>query len=586
MQRLKSGTGNRGRACLVRGLAAGILLVGLVMTDRLAIGPSRVTAQPMGATLVNAASFASQATDGVTPDSVGSVFGQFVTAGNTIHRAPDNVLPLPTTLGGVQVTIGGKPASLFFVSLFQINLAVPGDLIDGPANIVVTNSDGTTRTGTVRILRSQMGLFTVNASGSGTAAALTTQNGVLFQSVLNPDLTPRPIDPGTTEQPNFLVLFGTGFRGVPVMNPNDANGVAEAYEATIQGIPVPLLYAGPAPGFVGLDQLNLTIPPELSGFGEVEILIRDQSRVSNTVKITMGGQFRPYRLAPVAAGTSVDGELTATDQVQPGPTGRSFFFDGYVIETTQPNTTIAIDLRSQAFDAAVLLFSITNEQLRQIAQDDQTGGYGAPESANNNNALLLTVIPTPGQYAILATSSDFQPNGRGTYQLRYTTGVMQQISYGQSRNGEITTTDLRNSADVLLDVYWFAGLFGESARINLSSQVFDPYLILHSNAGDPPVAFDDNSGGGLNSQLVYRIPESSIYVILATPFEANRTGTYTLALSRQTATSIAGEVGLFQTGPSPEGGGRFLPRRVGEGSDGERLASREEPHGRHWVPAP
>ncbi|MFZ4628179.1 MAG: hypothetical protein ACOYNR_07600, partial [Blastocatellia bacterium] len=510
MRRLKRGKGNGWGARLVGGLAAGVLLVGGMVTEWLATGTSRVAAQATGATLVNAASFANQVTDGVAPSSIGSVFGQFVTTGNTIHRAPENVLPLPTTLGGVQVTIGGKPASLFFVSLFQINLAVPGDLIDGPANLVVTNSDGTTRTGTVRILRSQMGLFTVNASGSGTAAALTTQNGVLFQSVLNPDLTPRPVDPGTAEQPNFLVLFGTGFRGAPVMNPNDANGVAEAYEATVQGVPVPLLYAGPAPGFIGLDQLNLTLPPELSGFGEVDILIRSQSRASNTVKITLGGQFRPFRLAPLAAGTSVDGELTATDQVQPGPTGRSFFFDGYVIETTQPNTTLAIDLRSQAFDAGVLLFSISNQQLQQIGQDDQTGGYGAPESANNNNALLLTVIPTPGQYALLATSSDFQPNGRGAYQLRYTTGVIQQISYGQTRNGEITTTDLRNSANVLLDVYWFAGLFGESARINLSSQVFDPYLILHSNEGDPPVAFDDNSGGGLNSQLTYRLPASGI----------------------------------------------------------------------------
>ena len=586
MRRLKRGRGNGGRARLARGMAAGILLVGLMMTDQLATGPSRVAAQATGATLVNAASFASQTTDGVTPDSIGSVFGQFVTTGNTIHRAPDNVLPLPTTLGGVQVTIGGKPASLFFVSLFQINLVVPGDLIDGPANIVVTNSDGTTRTGTARILRSQMGLFTVNAGGSGTAAALTTQNGVLFQSVLNPDQTPRPVDPGTTEQPNFLVLFGTGFRGAPVMNPNDANGVAEAYEATVQGVPVPLLYAGPAPGFVGLDQLNLTLPPELSGFGEVEILIRNQSRVSNAVKITMGGQFRPFRLAPLAAGTTVDGELTVTDQVQPGPTGRSFFFDGYVIETTQPNTTLAIDLRSQAFDAAVLLFSITNQQLQQIGQDDQTGGYGAPESAGNNNALLLTVIPTPGQYAIFATSSDFQPNGRGAYRLRYTAGVMQQISYGQTRNGEITTTDLRNSADVLLDVYWFAGLFAESPRINLSSQAFDPYLILHSNEGDPPVAFDDNSGGGLNSQLTYRLPASGIYVILATPFEANRTGTYSLALTRQTAGSMAGEVGLFQTGPGPEAGGRSLPWREGEDRAARRLGFREERGGRQWVAVP
>lgn len=585
MRRLKRGRGNRGRTRLVCGGAAGLLLVGLWMTDRLATGLPPVTAQTMGATLVNAASFANQANDGVAPDSIGSVFGQFVTTGSTVHRAPDNVLPLPTTLGGVQVTIGGRPASLFFVSPFQINLVVPRELADGPANVVVTNSDATTRTGTARILRSQMGLFTVNASGSGTAAALTTQNGVAFQSVLNPDLTPRPINVGTTDQPNFLVLFGTGFRAVSATNPNDVNGVAEAFEASVQGVPVQLLYAGPAPGFIGLDQLNLVLPPELSGFGQVEILIRNQGRLSNAVTINLGGEFRPFRLSPLAAGTTVDGELTVTDQVQPGPAGRSFFFDGYVIETTQPNTTLAIDLRSQEYDPAVLLFSIANQQLQQIGQDDQTGGYGAPESASNNNALLLTVIPTPGQYAIFATSSDFQPNGRGRYQLRYTTGVLQQINFGQTRSGEISTTDLRNSANVFLDVYWFAGLFGESARVTLSSQAFDPYLILHKNEGDPPVAFDDNSGGGLNSQLTYRIPSSGIYVIVATPFEANRTGTYSLALTRQAATGMAWEGGLFQQDPGL-GGGRSLMRRAGEDGVAGQPTPRGEHRGRLWVSVP
>ena len=48
---------------------------------------------------------------------------------------------LPTTLGGVTVTIGGKPAYLYYVSPTQINLVVP-DIEPGPAQIVVTASGG------------------------------------------------------------------------------------------------------------------------------------------------------------------------------------------------------------------------------------------------------------------------------------------------------------------------------------------------------------------------------------------------------------------------------------------------------------
>jgi uncharacterized protein (TIGR03437 family) len=570
MRRRKPGRVNGARRSLWRGVAGGVLLVGLLMTDRVAFGPSHVAAQEMAATLVNAASFANESVDGVAPNSIGSVFGQFATMGSAIHRAPDNVFPLPTTLGGVSVTIGGRPAPLFFVSLFQINLAVPGELAEGAATIVVTNADNSTRTGTVRIVRSQMGLFTVNASGSGTAAALTTRDGLLFESVINPDRTPRPIEAGTVAQPNYLVLFGTGFRGLPAVDPNDANGVAEALEATIQGVPVPVLYAGAAPGFVGLDQLNLILPPELSGFGSVEVRVRTQTREANVVTITIGGQFNPFRLTPLLAGQVVEGILTADDQVQPGPGNRTYFFDAFLIETTQANTTLAIDLRSRDFDAAVLLFAVNDQELIQIAQDDQSGGYGAPESANNNNALLLTVLPTPGRYAVFATSSDFEPNGRGAYQLRYTTGVMQPISYGQAVNATITTSDYRNSAGVYLDVYWFMGQAGETARINLSSQSFDPYLILHTNEGDPPIGFDDNGGGGLNSQLTSPLPMSGIYIVLATPFEVDRTGSYALSLSRLTAGVGMGDAdgSLFNQSEGDEGrsvGRSGLPRSRTQG---------------------
>ena len=46
---------------------------------------------------------------------------------------------------------------------------------------------------------------------------------------------------------------------------------------------LPVEYAGPAPGFFGLDQLNVVLPPELDGAGAGTIRIEADSRSSNAV---------------------------------------------------------------------------------------------------------------------------------------------------------------------------------------------------------------------------------------------------------------------------------------------------------------
>lgn len=505
----------------------------------------RVEAQQTTVTLVNAASYAGDASAGVTPDSIGALFGQFVTQGNQTFAATPNQ-PLPTQLGGVSVTIGGRPAPLFFVSRLQINLAVPADLADGTNAIAVTNSDNTTRSGTVKIVRSEPGIFSAKSDGKGNAAALTTRDGRTFTTTFNPDGSEKPVDAGTKQQLNYLVLFGTGIRTTPATNPNDTNGVAESIVVTLQGVPVPVLYAGPAPGFVGLDQINVQLPPEISGFGTVDVKVSTPARGANGVSIRIGGELTPVNLRQITVGTDVSGELTVDDQVQAGG-ANTYFFDAYVFSTTTPNTTVAVDLRSGRFDAAVLLFRLENGALTQVAQDDQTGVYGTPSFIKSFDALLVTVLPAPGQYAIFATSSDFQPNGTGAYTLRLSTNVAQQVSYGANISGQIATSDYRNSSGTLLDFYWFSGTAGDNVQIDLSSSAFDSYLILNSQQGDPPLTTNDNINDTTkNSRITYRLPVTGNYIIIATPFEPNTTGAYTLTLNRAAA-------GMATDGPPPLG---------------------------------
>jgi uncharacterized protein (TIGR03437 family) len=487
-----------------------------------------VAAQQSQVVLVNAASYANDAGAGVAPDSIAALYGQFITQGNQAFPLPAGATSLPTTLGGVSVTIGGKPASLFFAGTTQINLAVPADLPDGNAPIVVTNSDGSTRSGTVSVVRVQPGVFTALSTGTGTAAALTTKDGTAYNFVANPDGTARDLDAGSAQQPNYLVLFGTGLRLAGQAN----------VKVTVQGVPAQVIYAGKVGQFVGLDQLNVIIPPELSGYGNVQVRVSAGNKAANTVSIKLGGEIPSIRLTNITEGQVVQGELAAQDQVQPGPDNNTYFFDAYGFQTTVANTSVAIDVRGTApLNAMIILYRNDNGTLRQVGQDDDTGGYGAPQIANNFNPLLLTVIQTPGQYVLFITSADGQPNGTGRYSLKYVTNVIQQVSYGQNLNGQIATSDYKNSSNTYVDLYWFNGIQGERPAIGMNSTALDSYLILQGNAGDPPLTWNDNAAGSttFNSLINnYSLTKSDIFIIIATPFEPEKTGAYTLTLNRQT----------------------------------------------------
>ena len=493
----------------------------------IAIAGSALTAQAQ-VSAVNAASFATDKV--ITPDTIVAAFGTFTTQNNQVYIA--SAVPLPTVLGGVRARIGNTDCGLFFVAPSQINLAIPSNVADGASvTMTVTNSNGTTTTGTVTVVRSAPGIFSARATGTGAAAAQTSDGGPLINTY-NPDGTERDVSAGTKDRPNVLVLYVTGLRNTPAANPGDGNGVAESVTCRIQGVPATVLYAGPAPGFIGLDQVNVIIPPELAGLGSVSVRLTANNRTSNAVTIKLAGSIPPVRAQAVTFGQTVNGALTADDQVQAGSAGSTFFFDAYSFTTTAPNTTIAVDLRSTNFDAAVLLYNNAGGTLSLIAADDQSGNYGSSQTSNNNNALLMTVIPNPGNYAIFATSADLEPNGFGNYTLKLLNNVATQINYGQTINGNITTADLQTSAGTYLDLYWFNAAQNDNARINMNAPVLDSFLLLHSNAGDPRLAQDDNTGGGKNAQITYRLSTAGIYIAIATPLDPNATGDYSIQLTR------------------------------------------------------
>jgi len=209
-----------------------------------------------GSRIIAAASAASYAST-MSPAAIGAIFGSSLTNGQTEVAASQ---PLPLTLGGTQVFINGTPAPLFFASPAQINFEIPRTTTattSSPASpsatalIEVVRNGELIRAGAFQIAPVVPAIFTINQSGSGPAAAIDALTGSL-----------EPFNAKqANDQPNIIAVFGTGLGA----DGTDVDGdVKASVQAAIDGIPVTVLYAGRAPGFTGLNQLNIVLPANIT----------------------------------------------------------------------------------------------------------------------------------------------------------------------------------------------------------------------------------------------------------------------------------------------------------------------------------
>lgn len=265
------------------------LLVTVMLPEVRRARAATVIQNSVAVTGVSAASFVGSPAP-LAPDSIVAAFGTELATGTQIAAAQ----PLPTTLSGTTVTVNGVAAPLFFVSSGQINFLIPSGTTAGEAQVVVTstlgNGDQVVSRGPLQIATSAPAIFTANANGTGAPAAVTGRINGGGQFVFDPNLPfapdpvnpsqfiPSPIDVGTAQQPAFLILYGTGLR----------NAAPGSVRAIIGGIEVPVSPVA-APGFTGLDQINLQIPESLKGAGNVSLNLVAAGLSSNTVTVSIAG---------------------------------------------------------------------------------------------------------------------------------------------------------------------------------------------------------------------------------------------------------------------------------------------------------
>ncbi len=231
---------------------------------------SRPISNSVGSAL-NAASYATT----VSPDGLAALFG----SGLASASASGSGNPLPTSLGGVSVTVGGIYAGLSYVSPGQINLALQSNVATGSQAINVYNNGSLVATGTATVQPVAPGLFSANGSGSGLASANWQRYNSSGQLVASGNTNTSSIDFGASTDQVYLILYGTGIRHV---SSQSAVGV------TIGGLAGQVTYAGAQGGSQGLDQVNVFLPRSLAGRGSgVPVVLTADGTTANTVTVNI-----------------------------------------------------------------------------------------------------------------------------------------------------------------------------------------------------------------------------------------------------------------------------------------------------------
>ncbi len=244
-----------------------------------------VAPPPPAVTLLSSVSAASLALGVVAPESIVSGFGTGLSSGAEAAAG----LPLPISLAGAAVAVSdsagdSRLAPLFFASPNQINYQIPPGTAEGEALVEVRANGLAVAGGKVQVAAVAPALFAANADGRGVAAAFAVRAAPDGTQTVEPvarfdDLRRRfvsqPIALGPAGEQLVLTLYGTGirFRGEqPVV-------------ASIGGVEAPVLYAGPQPEFIGVDQVNLLVPRALAGRGEVDVLLTVGARAANALRV-------------------------------------------------------------------------------------------------------------------------------------------------------------------------------------------------------------------------------------------------------------------------------------------------------------
>jgi uncharacterized protein (TIGR03437 family) len=232
--------------------ATGDVYIGDRVNNRVRIVYESVTGTPTltANSTVNAASLSQGA---IAPGMIVAISGaNFATS---VQSA--STMPLPTVLGNTSVTFNGVAAPLFSVSASQIYAQAPFNLPAGVASIQVSQGSALSAAQTVNVAAASPGIFIVDQVSSAAAVLHAADYSLVTSS--------SPARPG-----EYLLIYCTGLGAVGTSVASGAMAPSVPPDSTVQpptvsiaNLSANVTFAGLAPGFVGLYQINVQAPAGL-----------------------------------------------------------------------------------------------------------------------------------------------------------------------------------------------------------------------------------------------------------------------------------------------------------------------------------
>jgi uncharacterized protein (TIGR03437 family) len=179
-------------------------------------------------------------------------------AGVNLGPSPAVTAPagnLPSSLGGVQVTFDGTPAAISYASSAVLTVQAPFSLAPGnKTNMRVTYQNMSSDSVSLDVLNVVPGIYTESANGKGLVTAVNQDGSMNSLS--------RPAPKGS-----LITIYAAGLGTVtPALAtgqvpPSSAPSATTApVSALVDGYAANVPFAGAAPGFPGLYQVNVQIP--------------------------------------------------------------------------------------------------------------------------------------------------------------------------------------------------------------------------------------------------------------------------------------------------------------------------------------
>jgi len=255
----------------------------------------------------------------------------------------------------------------------------------------------------------------------------------------------------------------------------------------------------------------------------------------------------------IEVGQTITGSLSPDD---PEFTGDSTYFERWILPV-KPNQAFTVDLVSDDFDAYLMLTKGRGDKL--VDNDDGGGGCNARlvYTAQDDHPLRVVVNTASrprrqtGKFTLRVSEGESTVETKGN--CRFTnaaagssTQTMQQatsapagpaapvltIRVGETVNGTLSSSDSLYPDNSYFKFYQFTAPAGRPVTIDLSSDDFDPVLIVRGTDLDNSIINDDG-GPGCYARISRTFPSTGPYRILVntTASPEKQTGRFSLSIT-------------------------------------------------------